>query len=49
LVLETLNYVATPCAVVWGLMLFFKAPHRVAVIGIVPIIGSASYLVQRES
>jgi hypothetical protein len=39
-VIAPFETVAMPCAVIWGLMLYFEAPHRVAVIGIMLIIGS---------
>ena len=48
-VIAPFEYVAMPCAVVWGLMLYSEAPDRVAVIGIMLIIGSGLYVMRRES
>jgi len=48
-VIAPFEYVAMPCAVVWGLMLYSELPDRVAVIGIMLIIGSGLYVMRRES
>jgi len=48
-VIAPFEYVAMPCAVVWGLMFYSEAPDRVAVIGIMLIIGSGLYVMRRES
>ena len=47
-VIAPFEYVAMPCAVVWGLMLYSESPDRVAVIGIMLIIGSGLYVMRRE-
>ena len=48
-VIAPFEYVAMPCAVVWGLMLYSESPDRVAVVGIILIIGSGLYVMRRES
>jgi drug/metabolite transporter (DMT)-like permease len=48
-VIAPFEYVAMPCAVVWGLMFYSETPDRVAVIGIMLIIGSGLYVMRRES
>ncbi|GIS89007.1 MAG: hypothetical protein CM1200mP18_17170 [Gammaproteobacteria bacterium] len=45
-VIAPFEYVAMPCAVVWGLMLYSESPDRVAVIGIILIIGSGLYVMR---
>jgi drug/metabolite transporter (DMT)-like permease len=47
-VIAPFEYIAMPCAVVWGLMLYSESPDRVAVIGIMLIIGSGLYVMRRE-
>lgn len=48
-VIAPFEYVAMPCAVVWGLMLYSEVPDGVAITGIALILAGGFYVLRREA